>query len=95
MQPSWDTVNQIREVKRMKRSLALMLSLFFAAGTAMVWADSTSPAKTVKTVKHHKKGKGSKKVTLNPQPLPPDKIPVNGSSTGPGGSTTGPGNTHQ
>ncbi len=51
----------------MKRSLAVALSMLVLAGTSMVWADSTSPTKTVKTVKHHKK----RKVALNPQPLPP------------------------
>ena len=74
----------------MKRSLAVALSMLVLAGTSMVWADSTSPTKTVKTVKHHKK----RKVALNPQPLPPAKVPVDGASAGPGGRTTGP-NTHQ
>lgn len=77
----------------MKRSLAVALSMLMLAGTSMVWADATNPPKTVKTVKHHKKGK-KPKPELNPQPLPPAKVPVDGASAGPGGRTTGP-NTNQ
>jgi|GEM_PF-6826595 len=72
----------------MKRSLAVTLSLLVLAGTSMVWADATSPASNTQKVKHHKR-KHQAKPELNPQPLPPRKVPVNGASTGPGGSQPG------
>ncbi len=71
-------------VDMIKRSLAVTLGLLFLAGSSLVWADTTSPAK-VSHPKHHKKGHKPKS-ELNPQPLPPRKAP---GTNGPAGS--GPG----
>lgn len=69
----------------MKRSFVLALGLLFLAGTGMALAtDSASPKLTNKVVKHprHHKGPKKPKVTLNPQPLPPAKHPVDAASSG-------------
>ena len=69
----------------MKRFYLLALGLLFLSSTGMVLADATTASKIVKPVKsHHKKGKKLKS-ELNPQPLPPRKVPVDGAQAGPGG----------
>jgi hypothetical protein len=56
--------------------------------------DSSSPKSQASKVKHHKKGsKGKAKVALNPQPLPPAKIPVD--QGGSSGVPPGTSNAHQ
>ena len=72
----------------MKRALVVALSLMFLAGTATVWADAnTTPVKSAHKTKHRKKRKP--KNELNPQPLPPRKLPGNngGSGAPPNGSS--------
>ena len=60
----------------MKKSLAVLMSVLFLASAGMALADATSPAtKVVKHPQHHKKGPKKPKNTLNPQPLPPSKLP--------------------
>ena len=69
----------------MKRFYLLALGLLFLSSTGMALADVASPKLMNKTVKsHHKKGKKPKN-ELNPQPLPPRKVPVDGAQAGPGG----------
>ena len=68
----------------MKKVIAVLMLVSFLGTTGLVLADTTTGA--AKVVKHHHKShKGKPKTELNPQPLPPRKIPVDGSSTGPGG----------
>ncbi len=65
----------------MKRLRFVLLALLFLGGTGMVLANTASP-KVTKTSKHHKSKKGKKNVAINPQPLPPAKVPINGVTTG-------------
>jgi hypothetical protein len=67
----------------MKKISAVLMAVLFLGATGLVLADSSSP-KLTKAVKHSKKGK-KHKTALNPQPLPPAKIPVDGAQAGPGG----------
>ncbi|HTC19328.1 MAG TPA: hypothetical protein VK859_00670 [bacterium] len=65
----------------MKRVIAALMTVLFLGTTGLVLADAVGgPAKAPKHHKKHHKGKAN--VALNPQPLPPAKIPVDGSSTG-------------
>ena len=66
----------------MKKLSAILMAVLFFGCTGLVLADSSSP-KLTKTVKHHKGRKH--KPALNPQPLPPRKVPVDGAQAGPGG----------
>ena len=70
----------------MKKVIVAVMVALFLVTTEMVLADATNPAhKAMKTHKGKKKHNPKAKVELNPQPLPPSKIPVDGSQTGPGG----------
>lgn len=73
----------------MKKLFLAALGLLFLASTGMALADAASPSSKAKTVKSHKKHKKAK-VALNPQPLPPDKVPVDGASTGNSSPQGGP-----
>lgn len=71
----------------MKKLFLMVLGLLFLSSMGMALADAASPsgmAKTKVVKSHHKKGKKPKS-ELNPQPLPPRKIPVDGAQAGPGG----------
>jgi hypothetical protein len=64
---------------QMKKIIASLMTVLFLGSTGLVWADAAGGP--VKTVKHHKGGKGKKKkVAINPQPLPPRKAPPRASS---------------
>jgi hypothetical protein len=62
----------------MKKVIAALMLALFLGTTGLVLADTTTTAKTT-PVKHHKR---KHKTALNPQPLPPRKIPVDGMQSG-------------
>jgi hypothetical protein len=68
----------------MKKVTVVLMLMSFLGTTGLVLADTTTGA--AKVMKHHHRGrKGKRKTELNPQPLPPRKVPVDGSNIGPGG----------
>lgn len=61
----------------MKKRSAVLMTVLFLAATGLVLAGT--PIAPVHKVKHHKKSK--KNPNINPQPLPPVKVPVDGTSS--------------